>query len=68
MAFAIPACIGAQLANAKLRPLVVVGDGGFQMTGIELSNAVKYSLNPIVIVLNNRFYCTEHRLLDGPFN
>jgi thiamine pyrophosphate-dependent acetolactate synthase large subunit-like protein len=39
MGFAIPACIGAQLANAKLRPLAIVGDG--QMTGIELSNAVK---------------------------
>ena len=68
MGFAVPACIGAQLANPKLRPIVVVGDGAFQMTGMEISSAVRYKLNPIVIVLNNGGYGTEWRLLDGPFN
>ena len=68
MGFAVPACIGAQLANPKLRPIVVVGDGAFQMTGMEISSAVRYKLNPIVIVLNNGGYGTERRLLDGPFN
>jgi TPP-dependent 2-oxoacid decarboxylase len=29
MGFAVPACIGAQLANPKLRPIVIVGDGAF---------------------------------------
>ena len=68
MGFAVPASIGAQLANPKLRPIVIVGDGAFQMTGMEISNAVRYKLNPIVIVLNNGCYGTERRLLDGPFN
>jgi indolepyruvate decarboxylase len=68
MGFAVPACIGAQLANPKLRPIVVVGDGAFQMGGMEISSAVRYKLNPIVIVLNNGGYGTERRLLDGPFN
>jgi indolepyruvate decarboxylase len=68
MGFAVPACIGAQLANPKLRPLVIVGDGAFQMTGMEISTAVRYHLNPIIIVLNNGGYGTERRLLDGPFN
>jgi TPP-dependent 2-oxoacid decarboxylase len=68
MGFAVPACIGAQLANPKLRPIVIVGDGAFQMTGMEISGAVRYKLNPIVIVLNNGGYGTERRLLDGPFN
>ena len=68
MGFAVPASIGAQLANPKLRPIVVVGDGAFQMTGMEISSAVRYKLNPIVIVLNNGGYGTERRLLDGPFN
>src|SRR5439155_8370379 len=36
MGFAVPASIGVQLANPKLRPLVLVGDGAFQMTGMEL--------------------------------
>jgi indolepyruvate decarboxylase len=68
MGFAVPACIGAQLANPKLRPLVIVGDGAFQMTGMEISTAVRYHLNPIIILLNKRGYGTERRLLDGPFN
>ena len=68
MGFAVPAAIGAQLADPKLRPLVIVGDGAFQMTGMEISTAARYQLNPIVIVLNNDGYGTERRLLDGPFN
>ncbi|MBV9176106.1 MAG: hypothetical protein JO297_03625 [Nitrososphaeraceae archaeon] len=46
----------------------IVGDGAFQMTGMEISSAVRYKLNPIIIVLNNGGYGTEPRLLDGPFN
>jgi len=68
MGFAVPAAIGAQLANPQLRPLVLVGDGAFQMTGMELSAAVRYNLNPIVVVLNNKGYATERGILDGPFN
>jgi indolepyruvate decarboxylase len=68
MGFAVPAAIGAQLANPKRRPLVLVGDGAFQMTGIELSTAVRYGLNPIVVVLNNRGYGTERHMQDGPYN
>ncbi|MEW6306935.1 MAG: thiamine pyrophosphate-binding protein [Verrucomicrobiota bacterium] len=68
MGFAVPAGIGAQIANPKLRPLVLVGDGAFQMTGMELSTAVRYGLNPIVVVLNNRGYGTERHMQDGPYN
>ena len=68
MGFAVPAGIGAQMANPKLRPLILVGDGAFQMTGIELSTAVRYKLNPIVILLNNFGYGTERHMQDGPYN
>ena len=68
MGFAVPAGIGAQLANPSSRPLVLVGDGAFQMTGMELSSAVRYGLNPIVIVLNNFGYGTERHMCDGPYN
>ena len=68
MGFAVPAGIGAQMANSKLRPLILVGDGAFQMTGMELSTAVRYKLNPIVIVLNNCGYGTERQMQDGPYN
>lgn len=68
LGFAVPGSIGAQLANPALRPLVLVGDGAFQMTGMELATAARFHLNPIVIVLNNRGYGTERLMLDGPFN
>jgi len=68
MGFAVPAGIGAQLANPQTRPLILVGDGAFQMTGMEISTALRYGLNPIVIVLNNRGYGTERPMQDGPYN
>ncbi len=68
MGFAVPASIGAQLANPRLRPLVLVGDGAFQMTGMELSTVARYGLNPIVVVLNNFGYGTERQMQDGPYN
>jgi TPP-dependent 2-oxoacid decarboxylase len=68
MGFAVPAAIGAQMANPNLRPLVLVGDGAFQMTGMELATAARYRLNPIVVVLNNNGYGTERHMQDGPYN
>ena len=68
MGFAVPAAIGAQLACPNRRPLVLVGDGAFQMTGMELTTALRHRLNPIVIVLNNGGYGTERHIQDGPYN
>ena len=56
MGFGVPAGIGAHLADRSRRPIILVGDGGFQMTGLEISTAVKLGLNPIVIVFNNASY------------
>ena len=68
MGFAVPAALGAQMARPELRPLVLVGDGAFQMTGMELSTIARYGLNPVVVVLNNAGYGTERHMHDGPFN
>ena len=68
MGFAVPAALGAQVANPRGRPIVLVGDGAFQMTGMELSTILKQGFNPIVIVLNNHGYTTERFLQEGPFN
>jgi indolepyruvate decarboxylase len=68
MGFAIPAAVGAQLASPTARPLVLVGDGAFLMTGLELATIARYRLNPIVVVLNNGGYGTERPMQDGPFN
>ncbi len=68
MGFAVPASVGVGFADPSLRPIVLVGDGAFQMTGTELSTCFRYGQAPIVIVLNNRGYGTEREILDGPFN
>jgi indolepyruvate decarboxylase len=68
MGFAVPAALGAGMAAPESRALVIVGDGAFQMTGMELSSIARYGLNPIVVVLNNHGYTTERFLLEGPFN
>jgi indolepyruvate decarboxylase len=68
MGFAIPAAVGAQIRNPRMRPVVFVGDGAFQMTGQELSTVVRQGLDPIVFVLNNKGYTTERFIKDGPFN
>jgi indolepyruvate decarboxylase len=68
LGFAVPGGIGAQLANPKLRPLVLVGDGAFQMSAMELASAARFGLNPIVVVLNNEGYGTERPMIDGRFN
>jgi indolepyruvate decarboxylase len=52
MGFGVPGALGAQL-GAGFRPIVLAGDGAFQMTGPEIAQAPRYRLNPIVIVVNN---------------
>ena len=52
MGFGVPAGIGVQVATGR-RPLVLVGDGAFQMTGWELGNCRRLGLDPVVIVFNN---------------
>lgn len=53
MGYAVPAALGLQAATGR-RPLVLVGDGAFQMTGWELGNCRRQGWDPIVIVFNNR--------------
>jgi len=53
MGFGVPAGIGMQATSGE-RPLILVGDGAFQMSGWELGNCRRYGLDPIVIVLNNQ--------------
>ena len=68
MGFSVPAGLGVGFADPALRPLVLVGDGAFQMTGTELSTCIRHGQSPIVVVLNNHGYSTERQILEGPFN
>jgi TPP-dependent 2-oxoacid decarboxylase len=71
MGFAVPAALGAQIGSGQ-RPLVLCGDGGFQMTGPEISQAPAKGANPIVLVVNNggwgifRPVVDRRELLDIP--
>lgn len=68
MGFAVPAALGAKMARPDLKVVALVGDGAFQMTGMELSTIVKHQLPMTVIVLDNGGYGTERLIHEGSFN
>ncbi|MBX3412051.1 MAG: alpha-keto acid decarboxylase family protein [Pirellulales bacterium] len=68
MGFAVPATLGASVARPGKRIIAIVGDGAFQMTGMELSTIVRHRFDPVVIVLDNKGYGTERFLHPGDFN
>ncbi|MCO5934590.1 thiamine pyrophosphate-binding protein [Mucilaginibacter sp. RB4R14] len=61
-----PASIGAHLATGK-RPIIVSGDGGFQMIAQTFSTMVKYKIPSIIAVIDNGLYGIEQFLLDKKF-
>ena len=65
MGFAIPAALGAGIAEPARRPFAIVGDGAFQMTGTELATLVDQGLRAIVLLLNNGGYGMMEAI-DGP--
>jgi len=65
MGFAVPATLGVQTAHRKARIVAVIGDGAFQMTGMELSTIVRNGYDPVIIVLDNHGYGTERWLHPG---
>jgi indolepyruvate decarboxylase len=68
MGFAVPAALGAQVASRR-RPLVLVGDGAFQMTGPEISHAPRLGCNPVVVVFNNvRWEMLQAFFPDATYN
>jgi indolepyruvate decarboxylase len=62
MGFAVPAALGVHVARSDLRTVVIVGDGAFQMTGMELSTLVRHRYPAIIILLDNGGYGTERFL------
>ena len=68
MGFAIPAAVGIMAALPHNKTFVIVGDGAFQMTGMELSTMAKYQQKPVVIIINNDGYGTQRHIIDGAFN
>ncbi|MBP3217815.1 MAG: acetolactate synthase, large subunit, biosynthetic type, partial [Lachnospiraceae bacterium] len=53
MGYALPASMGAKIAGGKRQVVAVCGDGGFQMTMMELATARQYGIQVKVVVLKN---------------
>jgi acetolactate synthase-1/2/3 large subunit len=53
MGFGLPAAIGAKLAAPARAVVVVMGDGGLAMTGLELLTAARERLPVVVVVFND---------------
>ncbi|MDJ0531925.1 MAG: thiamine pyrophosphate-binding protein [Xenococcaceae cyanobacterium MO_207.B15] len=66
--YAVPACLGAAIAAPERRPIVLVGDGAFQMTCQELSTIIRNQLNPIFFLINNDGYTIERAIHEGSYN
>ncbi len=54
MGYGIPAGIGAKLGAPEKEVVVIVGDGGFQMTNQELAILNEYGVDLKIIILNNQ--------------
>jgi indolepyruvate decarboxylase len=64
--YSVGAAVGVGLAQDR-RPLVICGDGGFQMTAQSLSTMAQHRVRAVVIVLDNGHYGIEQWLLDPRF-
>lgn len=55
MGFALPAAIGAKMANPGKQVIAIIGDGGFQMTLQELGTIMQNNIGVKIIILNNGY-------------
>lgn len=53
MAFGLPVGIGAKIAQPSRVVVVVMGDGGFAMSGMELLTAARDGIHVVVVVFND---------------
>lgn len=58
MGYGVPAAVAGKLARPESTVVAFSGDGCFLMNGQELATAVRYNLNIVFIVINNRSYGT----------
>ncbi|BCO39230.1 acetolactate synthase large subunit [Mycobacterium paraintracellulare] len=58
MGYAVPAAVGAKLADPTRQVVALAGDGGFLMTASEIETAVRERVPFVNIVFDNRQYGT----------
>ncbi len=55
MGFGFPAALGAKVGCPDRDVVCISGDGGFQMTAMEIGTAVKYKIPVKVVIMNNHY-------------
>lgn len=58
MGYGVPAAVAAKILLPERMVVACVGDGGFGMTGQELATAVRYGVDPLILVFDNGIYGT----------
>jgi len=67
--YCTPAALGVGLARPNKRPVVLTGDGAFQMTAQEVSTLLRCNCPAVILLINNDGYLVERMLHDdGPYN
>jgi acetolactate synthase-1/2/3 large subunit len=61
MGYALPAAIGAKIADPSRQVVAVCGDGAFQMTMMELATARQYQVPVKLVVIRNRTLGLVHQ-------
>ena len=67
MGYAVPAAIGAKLADEKSEVLAICGDGSFQMSFMELATAVQHGADIKVIVMKNNYLGMVREVQDKAY-
>lgn len=68
MGYAVPAAIGAKLANADRQVVSIVGDGAFLMTGLETITAVTLGLGIAYFVFDDGELSQISQAQEIPYN
>lgn len=62
--FALPALLGAALAQPDRRPVLLIGDGAAQLTIAELGTLLRHRIPAIIVLVDNSGYTVE-RVIHG---
>ncbi len=68
MGYGIPAAVSSSILFPNRKVICCVGDGGFMMSGHEISTGIQYDASPIILLINNNSYGTirMHQERDYP--
>ncbi|MCD8328870.1 MAG: biosynthetic-type acetolactate synthase large subunit [Ruminococcus sp.] len=64
MGYAVPAAIGAKMADEQSEVVAICGDGSFQMSFMELATAVQHGVDIKIIVMKNNYLGMVRELQD----